>query len=256
MGTNLNRRSVLAGVAGVGFGGLLAACSADTPSSQAPTSDGGSATVSPQTAPDDSLVKLLDSAGEVRMTPEMTEGPYYFDPEVVRTDIREDREGTALQLGLRVVELPEATPVENAVVEIWHCDALGVYSGFEVASGGGPGGDRTDDEIYLRGAQVTNSDGIAQFHTVFPGWYRGRTVHIHFTVHLGDDHALTSQLFFDESITATVHATEPYKSHSGQDTHNSDDGIYSGGGSDTTLTVSAAEDGYLGLLNIGVDWDG
>ncbi len=108
-------------------------------------------------------------------------------------------------------------PIENAVVDIWHCDAGGLYSGFESAStggggggppggGGGPGGGPTDEETYLRGAQATNEDGIVQFRTVYPGWYRGRTVHIHAKVHIDRQTVLTSQLFFADDFTERVYA--------------------------------------------------
>ncbi len=92
-------------------------------------------------------------------------------------------------------------PLENAVVDTWHCDATGLYSGFESASTGRPGGGRSDEETYLRGAQATNEDGIVQFRTIYPGSYRCRTVHIHAKVHLDRQTVLTSQLFFADRFT-------------------------------------------------------
>ena len=113
-------------------------------------------------------------------------------------------------------------PIENAIVDIWHCDAVGTYSGFESASQGGPpggGGGPSDDETYLRGAQATNGDGVPQFTTVYPGWYQGRTVHIHAKVHLDKQTLLTTQLYFPDDFSdgstppgptrATASATAP-----------------------------------------------
>jgi protocatechuate 3,4-dioxygenase beta subunit len=106
--------------------------------------------------------------------------------------------GHALRLGLRVLDAESCEPIANAIVDIWHCDATGLYSGFESAStGGGPGGGGsgpTDEKTYLRGARATNNDGIVEFETVYPGWYRGRTVHIHAKVHLDKQTVLTSRL--------------------------------------------------------------
>ena len=119
---------------------------------------------------------------------------------------------------------PSCEPIENAVVEIWHCDALGIYSGFVAASTGAGSG--RDDETFLRGAQVTNGDGIVQFRTVYPGWYRGRTVHIHAMVHLDRSSLLTSQLYFDDEFTERIHADAPYSQAAGRDTFNSDDSIF------------------------------
>ncbi len=117
----------------------------------------------------------VDSAGSsCEATAELTEGPYYFDADALRSDIREDREGVTLRLGIRVRSAGDCAPIKDAVVDIWHCDAGGVYSGFEAGEG----------ERYLRGTQVTNADGVAEFTTIYPGWYRGRTVHIHAKVHL------------------------------------------------------------------------
>ncbi|MEV0609723.1 type IV toxin-antitoxin system AbiEi family antitoxin domain-containing protein [Polymorphospora rubra] len=173
---------------------------------------------------------------------------------------REDRPGMRLRLAVRVQEVGDCAPVPNAAVDIWHCDAGGLYSGFESAStgSGGPPGrggtGPTDDEIYLRGAQVTNADGIVEFVTIYPGWYRGRTVHIHTKVHLDTSTTLTTQLYFDEAVSAQVYATGPYSSRTGRDTTNDRDGVMrSGGDTPPMLTLSRDGDGYLGLITIGVD---
>jgi protocatechuate 3,4-dioxygenase beta subunit len=258
-----DRRQAIAGIGTVGLGALLAACGGDaaTPSARVTTSVGATATIQPQTSSSAALSDLFDGASMCAVTPEQTEGPYYFDPKVIRSDIREDRPGVRLRLAIRVQEVGDCAPVRNAAVDIWHCDAGGVYSGFESASTGGgrpagpPGGNgRTDEEIYLRGAQVTNADGIVEFVTIYPGWYRGRTVHIHTKVHLDAGTTLTTQLYFDDGVSATVYQTAPYSTHAGRDTTNTSDGVLRGvGGTPPMLTLSTDGDGYLGLITIGVD---
>src|SRR5204863_9065059 len=132
----------------------------------------------------------------------------YIPKEKVRRNIREGRPGTPLTLKLEVVDASTCKPIKGAAVDIWHCDAGGIYSGFEQAStGGAPGGRSgpTDKHTYLRGIQPTNVKGVAQLQTVYPGWYRGRTVHIHVKVHVGGNVLHTGQLFFSDSLTAKVY---------------------------------------------------
>jgi protocatechuate 3,4-dioxygenase beta subunit len=207
---------------------------------------------------------MFDEAGACTVSPEQTEGPYYFDVDSIRTDIREDRAGTPLRLGVRVRDAGACLPLANAVVDIWHCDAEGSYSGFESASGGangapgagangGPGRSaafQSDESTYLRGAQVTNADGIAEFLTIFPGWYTGRTVHIHAKVHLDKSTLLTTQLYFDEEVTAAAYEAAPYADRGSQDRSNASDGIFD---ERTLLTLSEDGDGYLGLITLDVD---
>jgi len=192
---------------------------------------------------------------------ELTEGPYYFDVDSIRSDLREDREGTLLRLGVRVRDAGSCEPIENAIVDIWHCDATGLYSGFESAStgGGGPGGgpppgggggsSRSDDETYLRGAQATNSDGIVEFKTIYPGWYRGRTTHIHAKVHLDRATLLTTQFFTTKAMDDVVYARAPYSQDTGRDTFNEGDGIYVKQGE---LALSEEGESVVGLITLDV----
>ena len=142
------------------LGALIAACGGGgdgDSTTDVSTTDGGTTTVEPKTSTGTATADLFDDSSSCTLTVEETEGPYYFDADSIRSDIREDREGTRLRLAIRVRDADSCEPLKNAVVDLWHCDALGSYSGFEAASGGGPGGGgRTDDEKYLRGAQVTN----------------------------------------------------------------------------------------------------
>jgi protocatechuate 3,4-dioxygenase beta subunit len=195
------------------------------------------------------------------LTPDQTEGPYYIAREKVRSNIVENRHGTPLKLRLTVVDAATCQAIKGAAVDIWHCDAGGIYSGFEAASTGGPPGGSsgpTDKDTFLRGIQFTNSRGLAQFHTVYPGWYRGRTIHIHVKVHLHHDavgHVVhTGQLYFSDTLTAKVFRSAPYKSRAAaRDTFNSNDSIYASGGRQSTLSVKPdGHGGYVGSIVLGV----
>jgi protocatechuate 3,4-dioxygenase beta subunit len=251
----INRRQALAGLGGLGFSALLAACGQDSQPHAAAASTS-------------TTEALLAGAGSCAVVPELTEGPYYIDIDNVRSDIREDRPGTPLTLAIRVRDFPNCTPRANAVVDVWHCDAAGSYSGFESSSagaggpggglggpppggggsgGGGGGSSPTDTKRYLRGSQITGADGIAQFVTIYPGWYRGRTVHVHVKVHIGNNQVVTSQLFFDEAATRAVYAAGPYAAHTGQDTSNANDGIFARA---NLLTPTKSGAGYAAAINL------
>ena len=141
------------------------------------------------------------------LTPEQTEGPYYLPLDLLRQDITEGRPGLPLRLRIAVVDVNGCSPLPDAAVDIWHCDAQGYYSGFT----GYPGGDAdpeagagVEEGTFLRGVQTTNADGIAEFQTIYPGWYTGRTVHIHMKVHVGGAEEVIEQ-------PTPPHAKEPPK---------------------------------------------
>jgi protocatechuate 3,4-dioxygenase beta subunit len=215
---DLNRRQALAGLGTVSLGALLAACSEDEPSN-------------PESA-------AFDDTSACTLTPEQTEGPYYFDVDSIRSDIREDRKGVPLKLAIRIRDAERCQPIRNAVVDIWHCDAAGSYSGLE------------EDGTFLRGAQVTDAKGIVQFTTIYPGWYRGRTVHIHAKVHLDRRTVLTTQLYFDEKTTAAVYRRQPYAGDTGRDAFNDTDPIFD---ERLVLDLSEAGDGYRGAISFDVE---
>jgi protocatechuate 3,4-dioxygenase beta subunit len=175
------------------------------------------------------------------LAPEQTEGPFYVEESLVRSDVTEDREGVPLTLRLTVQEAASCKPIRAATVEIWHCDAAGVYSG--VGGEGGP---------FLRGAQRSDRRGRVEFRTVYPGWYQGRAVHIHVKVHTGGREVHTGQLYFDEGITRAVFDREPYASRGGAETTNAADGLYSQGGRESTLALRRDGGGYVGRLALGV----
>ena len=126
---------------------------------------------------------------------EVTEGPYYLDLDLVRRNIKGDRRGTPLALRFTVVDASSCTRSGDAAVEIWHADAAGVYSGVS--------GNRGN---FLRGVQRTNASGVARFDTIFPGWYRGRTPHIHMKVFVAGDEVHTGQVFFRPAVTRRIYA--------------------------------------------------
>jgi protocatechuate 3,4-dioxygenase beta subunit len=175
------------------------------------------------------------------LTPEMTEGPYYVAGEKLRSDVRDGRPGTLLTLKLGVVRASSCKPIKNATVEIWHCDAGGVYSGVQGNSAN-----------FLRGAQKTNAAGIATFKTIYPGWYGGRAVHIHVRVHVGGNVVHTGQFFFNDALTDAVYKAAPYSARGARDQRNTADAIYNNGGSKSLLTVKKGGPGYVGTITMGV----
>ena len=175
------------------------------------------------------------------LTPELTEGPYYVSGEKLRRDITEGKPGTALLLTLAVLNARTCKVVKGATVEIWHCDAGGVYSG---AVANNPGTN------FLRGGQKTNANGIAQ---IYPGWYQGRAVHIHANVHVRGSVMHTGQLFFPAAITQAVYAKAPYSTHgTAPDTANGQDAIYRNGGAKGMLALTRKGAGYTGSIAMGV----
>ena len=185
---------------------------------------------------------------------EVTEGPFYIDPKLIRADITEGKPGLPMQLRLQVVT-EDCVPVVGARVDVWHCDALGVYSGVQNM---GDGGD-TAGQTFLRGTQLTDNAGIVTFQTVFPGWYRGRTTHVHYKVFLDVQTVLTSQIFFDETVNAEIYAEHPAYARQGQrDMLNADDGIAAdaGEGAYARVKMTAPDGAMEAALVIGISPEG
>ena len=280
----ISRRRALGLGGTIGLGALVTACTGSSRSKGAAPTPALSAS---STAPSD-VLSLLDQANTCVAAREEMQGPYWFDVDSIRSDLREDRPGTPLVLAVRAHDLSACTngsaptAIPNSVVEIRHCDAGGAYSGFESASQGGPGGggpgggpggggpggggsgatsdgsysvgdseaSPTDDGTYLRGAQVADRNGVVQFTTIYPGWYRGRTVHIHLKLHVDRKTVLTTQLYFDEALNDAIFGTSPYDRHTGRETRNEDDSIFDPSG---LLTIRRRASGYLGVINVGVN---
>jgi protocatechuate 3,4-dioxygenase beta subunit len=224
----ISRRRVLAWAGGVGLAALLPGC-ADEDESGTPVTTG---TTTAETTVADCV-----------LTPELTEGPYYLDLDLVRSDITEGRPGMPFDLVVKVVDADGCKPIKDAAVDIWHCDAGGTYSGVEGETG----------STFLRGIQMTDASGAATFRTIFPGWYTGRAVHIHLKVLLGGSETFTGQLFFDDDVLGTVYKTEPYDARGAPDTTNESDGIYGQSGGTTIVEVTRSADSYSGSVTLGVE---
>jgi protocatechuate 3,4-dioxygenase beta subunit len=182
-------------------------------------------------------------------TPGETEGPYWVDVGVNRSDLRSNsatgavQSGFPLQLGVNVSQLSGQviTPVSGAKVDIWHCSASGVYSAVSAQN--------TVGQDFLRGYQLTNAHGNVKFVSIYPGWYSGRTVHIHFRVRLYSGSTVTynfvSQLFADDSITDRVFLTSPYNARPNRDTRNATDMVYTGPSQGNGSVVASNSGQYL-----------
>jgi protocatechuate 3,4-dioxygenase beta subunit len=187
--------------------------------------------------------------------PQQTEGPYFVDERLNRADIRSDpatgtvKAGAPLEIVFRVSDLIGArcVPLAGAMVDVWHCDAHGAYSDVQDAAGD------TRGQRFLRGYQATDAAGIARFMTIYPGWYEGRAVHVHFKIRTapaaGRGREFTSQLYFDEALTEQVHAHAPYVRH-GRRVPNERDGLFRRGGRDLILGAKKADPGYTGMFDI------
>jgi protocatechuate 3,4-dioxygenase beta subunit len=162
--------------------------------------------------------RRLIAGGTCPVTPRQTEGPFYFDPRLVRQDIREGRPGLVLRLRLQIVAATDCVPAEHARLDIWHCDAAGAYSGYDREA--------TAGETWLRGTQHTDGDGVAAFETIYPGWYAGRATHIHCKAWMAGGREITSQIYFPDDLSDRVYAQGPYAGRGGDRLRNGDDGIF------------------------------
>lgn len=188
--------------------------------------------------------------------PEQTEGPYFVDEKLHRIDIRTDptdgaeSPGAPLDLTFNVTRIAGATcvPLAGAWVDVWQCNHLGVYSDARDASF------NTIGKKFLRGYQVTDAAGQARFATIYPGWYSGRTVHLHFKIRsapaAGRGFDFTSQLYFDDSLTDKVHAQPPYAARGQRNQRNAGDGIFRRGGSQLILEVKEDPGKYAGTFEV------
>ncbi|GAB3740624.1 hypothetical protein GCM10027598_70570 [Amycolatopsis oliviviridis] len=238
VGQVLGRRQalILLGAAGVTLG------VAGSATANAATSTSGS----PEICTLDCVVK-----------PEQMEGPYFVDERLNRSDIRTEPAtgrpvaGTALAINFTVQQIrqQQCTPLPGAMVDLWQCDALGLYS--DIPSQGSSG------RRFLRGYQNTDQAGVARFTTILPGWYTGRTLHIHIKIRTvgtnGRPYEFTSQLYFTPEFGAAYLRTDPYRRKGPADTTNSRDAIYRSGGAQMLLRPQQAGTGYTADFAIGLD---
>jgi protocatechuate 3,4-dioxygenase beta subunit len=250
VGRILSRREVLALLGGSSVA-LLAACAPGgalaSPSPTA-TAQQTSAAATTAAATASTVATALPSC---IVRPALTEGPYFVDEKLDRSDIRSDpatgvvRPGAILNLNFLVsrVSGSACTALSGAMVDVWHCDALGVYSDVDSARG----------QKFLRGFQNTDASGSAKFMTIYPGWYQGRAVHIHFKIRPTSSSEFTSQLFFDDALSTQVFAQAPYSQKGTQGiTRNSADGIFQQSGGKLLLSVTKSGDVYSATFDIGL----
>jgi protocatechuate 3,4-dioxygenase beta subunit len=193
---------------------------------------------------------LMPGADVCVLTPEVTEGPFYFDPKLERVDITEGHPGVATRVRLQVVDAM-CNPIAGARVDIWHADAAGQYSGYANQTGGVD----TTGQTFMRGTQFASDSGIVEFTTTYPGWYRGRTTHIHFKVYLDRTNVLTGQIFFPDALSTAIYETvAPYnKRGADRDTLNTADSIASQATRASFAYVKELDDAYLVAMIVGVD---
>jgi protocatechuate 3,4-dioxygenase beta subunit len=243
IGRLLSRREVL-GILGASGAALLAACSPPDAGGNVGGTRGAAA----------SAARLPGCV----VRPEQTLGPYFVETGLRRSDIRSDPSDASVQAGVPLeltfvvsrIDGSGCAPLSGAVVDVWQCDAAGVYSSVRDPRF------NTVGRQFLRGHQLTDARGAARFTTIYPGWYRGRAVHIHFKIRTDPQatrgHQFVSQLYFDDDLTDRVHALPPYVARGPRDVRNPRDGIFRRGGEQLMLELREAAEGYSGTFEIGL----
>jgi len=246
IGRILNRREVLALLGGSGAA-LLAACAPGVLAKPSPTAQPTSAAATTAAAAASPATTLPSCI----VRPAVTEGPYFVDEKLNRSDIRSDPASGAVKAGAPLaltflvsrVTGSACAALSGATVDIWHCDALGVYSDATDPSF------NTKGQKFLRGYQTTDASGQVQFTTIYPGWYQGRAVHIHFKIRTTTSE-FTSQLFFEDALNTQVFAQSPYSQKGTQGImRNAADGIYN---SQLLLSVTKSGNAYAATFDIGL----
>ena len=205
---------------------------------------------------------VLATSGSERcvVRPEQTEGPYFVDERLNRSDLRSDpsngqvRPGTALALTLQISrhDATGCVPLKGAQVDLWHCDALGIYSDVRDPRFS------TVGQKFLRGYQLTDERGEARFMTIYPGWYEGRTVHIHIKIRTDPQarrgYEFTSQMYFDDVFTDRVYTAQPYAARGPRHARNLDDRIFRRGGDHLMLAPTPTAEGYAAAFPLSLQF--
>lgn len=204
-------------------------------------SDGSTGTASDE--------EMLEIPASCVFTPRQIEGPYFFETGFMRSDITEGRPGVPLDVRLQLVDVDDGcAPIENAVTEVWHCDADGIYSGYNVDEGNLAD---AQGETFLRGYQETDRNGRVTFQTIYPGWYPVRTIHIHVMALIGGVEQVTTQIYFDQGVNDRVVAMPPYDSRGPQRTRNDADLVGAALG-DLSFEVREFDDRFEASYLLGV----
>lgn len=244
IGRVLSRREALTLFSVAGVATLLSACALP---------NGGSSAANGPSAEAVATTNAGLAPGCV-VRPELTEGPVFVEEDLDRADIRTDpsngavSEGTQFDLTFRITQVDNnaCTPLASVRVDIWHCDAEGIYSDTSEL------GMQTVGQKFLRGYQTTDTSGIAKFTTIYPGWYAGRAVHIHFKIRNDAGYEFTSQLFFDEALTDEAFKQAPYAARGEPAVRNSEDNIYQESSGQLLLTVDKVDSGYAATFDVGL----
>lgn len=251
VGRILSRREVLVLFGATGATAVLSAC--------APMLPGEATPVATVAATEQAVAAgaTIDAATmpSCVVRPELTEGPLFVEEDLNRSDIRLDpsngkvSEGVQFDLAFRVSQIANGacTSLASVMVDVWHCDAFGVYSDTDQL------GFQTVGQKFLRGYQISDENGIVRFTTIYPGWYEGRAVHIHFKMRNDQGYEFTSQLFFDDALTDEVFKQEPYASKGERKLRNADDGIYQQSGGQMMLVAEETATGYAATFDIGLE---
>jgi protocatechuate 3,4-dioxygenase beta subunit len=198
------------------------------------------------------------------LTPEISEGPFYFPLNMVRSDITEGKAGMPLKIAFSVLDAATCQPIKGAMIDFWQADATGNYSGYDFETAmkamrgpfgpeGPPHAEPTNKLTFLRGISVSDSEGLAGFKSIYPGWYDHRAVHIHIKARIDGHVVHTGQIFFPDDVTDAVFGTSLYAEHTGQRVLNKDDVLYRNGGQGSTFAVQPDGDkSFSGSIILGV----
>lgn len=232
----MNRREMLKGVGAIGLGSMIPLTRALSAEQKA---------------------KNLLATTTCFLTPQETEGPYYFDADLVRQDIRQNistgvvKTGLPLHMVFTVINA-DCEPIPNVLVDIWHCDKDGIYSGYA----GQPGGVSTVGQNFLRGIQMTDANGQCSFTSIYPGWYPSRVTHVHFKVRLSSTTYVTSQFAFPDSVNTAVYNSSLYAAKGQNSLTNATDSIFQSANPENqvmAITANATTGGYDGTFTIGIN---
>ena len=228
--TRFDRRRLILGAGALGLSSipiLTAACA-----ERRPAASGGGRLIAGDTCPP---------------TPSQTEGPFYFDPKLLRSDIREGKPGVPLLLKVQVVGVEDCAAFANARVDIWHCDSAGVYSGYD--------SERSAGQTFLRGSQRADGQGVVSFATIYPGWYEGRATHVHCKAIAADGREVTTQFYFPDELSDSVYRESAYAAPGGgRRLANAEDGIFRSAGAEATmLQLRRGAGGYEGAIVVALE---
>jgi protocatechuate 3,4-dioxygenase beta subunit len=222
----MDRRTILLGAGALTLSSvpiLTGACA-----QQRPAASGGGPLITGESCP---------------VTPAQTEGPFYFDPRLLRSEIAEEKPGIPLRLRVQIVESGRCDPLKGSRVDLWHCDSAGVYSGYE--------SERSTGETFLRGTQMADAQGLVSFATIYPGWYGGRATHIHCKARTSDGRELATQFYFPDTLSELIHKESAY-ARRGSDWRltNREDRIFrsAGAGEATMIEIKRTPSGYDGAI--------